>query len=156
MELSDLTGDARELAVPIIKESFVGIYRWHAKRTLHRISCVRAARIGGVLVGISMLDRLTPEVSYVYYMAIGRDYRRRGIGGALLDDALAKFRTEGAQIVYAAAEEDNEHSLALLRSRGFRKVERKELGYKEGGLGAWGLRSRMMLVSGEVLMGMRL
>jgi ribosomal protein S18 acetylase RimI-like enzyme len=156
IELSDLPIDARELAVPIIKDSFVGIYRWHAKRTLRRITCVRAARIDGTMVGISMLDRLVPEAGYVYYMAIGKAYRNRGIGGLLLDDALAKFRKEGAQIIYAAAEEDNEPSLALLRSRGFRLIERKELGYKEGGLGAWGLRSRMMLVSGEVLMGMRL
>jgi ribosomal protein S18 acetylase RimI-like enzyme len=156
IELSDMPGDTRELAVPIIKESFVGIYRWHAKRTLRRITCVRAARFEGTLVGISMLERLVPEAGYVYYMAIGKAFRNRGIGGLLLDDAIAKFRSEGAKILYAAAEEDNEPSLALLRSRGFRLIERKEQGYKEGGLGAWGLRSKMMLVSGEVLMGTRL
>jgi ribosomal protein S18 acetylase RimI-like enzyme len=61
----------------------------------------------------------------------------------------------GAEVVYAAAEEDNAGSIALFRSRGFRVVERKELGYREGGLGAWGLRSRMYLVGGEVLLGLR-
>ena len=59
-------------------------------------------------------------------------------------------------MAYGAAEEENEASIALFRSRGFRPVERKELSFREGGLGAWGLRSRMTLVGGEVLMGLRL
>ena len=105
---------------------------------------------------MSMLERLTPEASYVYYLAVGESVRHQGIGGLLLDDALARFRSEGARIVYGAAEEDNTTSIALFRSRGFRVVERDEPGLKEGGLGAWGLRSRMMLVSGEVLLGLRL
>jgi ribosomal protein S18 acetylase RimI-like enzyme len=87
---------------------------------------------------------------------VGETVRHQGIGGLLLDDALARFRSEGARIVYGAAEEDNTTSIALFRSRGFRVVERDEPGLKEGGLGAWGLRSRMMLVSGEVLLGLRL
>jgi ribosomal protein S18 acetylase RimI-like enzyme len=153
VELADLKGVARDGAIPVIKQSFVGIYRWHAKRTLHRIATVRAAMIDGQIAGVSMLEQLAPEVSYVYYIAIGQAYRRKGLGRMLLDDALGRFRKEGSRIVYAAAEEDNEPSLALLRSRGFRLIERKERGYKEGGLGAWGLRSKMMLVHGEVLMG---
>jgi ribosomal protein S18 acetylase RimI-like enzyme len=156
VEIADLEGDVREEAVPVIKESFEGIYRWHAKRTLHRISLVRVARLAGRIVGVSMLERLTPEVSYVYYLAVGETVRHQGIGGLLLDDALARFRSEGARIVYGAAEEENTTSIALFRSRGFRVVERNEPGLKEGGLGAWGLRSRMMLVSGEVLLGLRL
>lgn len=103
-----------------------------------------------------MLERLVPEVGYVYYIAVGREHRRQGVAGLLLDDALTLFRREGATIIYGAVEEDNVPSLALFRSRGFRLVERKELGYREGGLGAWGLRSQMMLVHGEVLFGRRL
>jgi [ribosomal protein S18]-alanine N-acetyltransferase len=109
--------------------------------------------VGNELAGISMLDRLTPEVGYVYYLAVGEAFRGRGVGSALLDDAIDLFRTEGAHILYGAAEEDNAPSLALFRSKGFREVDRKERGYQEGGLGAWGLRSRMMLVHGEVLLG---
>lgn len=83
-------------------------------------------------------------------------HRREGLGALLLDDALALFRREHALVAYGAAEEDNVASIALFRSRGFRTVERKELGFREGGLGAWGLRSRMTLVGGEVLLGLRL
>jgi ribosomal protein S18 acetylase RimI-like enzyme len=152
----DLPGDRRELAVPILIDSFVGIYRWHAKRTLRRISIVRGAMEGDRLVGVSMLEDLAPGVGYVYYIAVSRAYRKRKVGSFLLDDALDRFRSQKAEIVYAAAEEDNAPSLGLFRSRGFRLIEREETGYREGGLGAWGLRSKMMVVHGEVLMGLRL
>ncbi len=153
VRIVDLPKDARERAIPILLQSFVGIYRWHAKRTLRDIVRVRGAYQGADLAGISMLDRLAPEVGYVYHLAVGEAFRGRGVGGALLDDAIELFRREGARILYGAAEEENTPSLTLFRSRGFREIEREELGFREGGLGAWGLRSRMRLVHGEVLMG---
>jgi ribosomal protein S18 acetylase RimI-like enzyme len=156
VRLIDLNGEERERAIPALKEGFVGIYRWHAKRTLRTVSRVRAALLGGEIVGVAMLERLVPEVGYVYYLSVGLAHRKRGVGGTLLDDALADFHAQGAEVVYGAVEEDNLASLTLFRSRGFRTVERKELGYREGGLGAWGLRSRMWIVSGEVLLGLRI
>ena len=156
VRLVDLVGAERERAIPTIKEGFVGIYRWHAKRTLRSVSRVRAALRGEEVVGVSLLERLVPEVGYVYYLSVGLAHRHHGVGGRLLDDALDYFRVDGAEVVYGAVEEENLASLALFRSRGFREVERKELGYREGGLGAWGLRSRMWLVSGEVLLGVRI
>ncbi|MGA8542337.1 MAG: GNAT family N-acetyltransferase [Thermoplasmata archaeon] len=154
--LVELTGSQRELALPVIIDSFVGIYRWHAKRTLRDVTVVRAAMVSGEVAGISMLERLTPSVGYVYYLAVRVASRGRGIGGVLLDDAVSGFARQGVRVVYGAAEEENERSIALFLSRGFRSVERKERGYQEGGLGAWGLRSRMWIVSGEVLLGLRL
>jgi ribosomal protein S18 acetylase RimI-like enzyme len=152
----DLAGSEREKAVPILIESFVGIYRWHAKRTLRHISFVRGAMDGDQLVGVSMVEDLAPGVGYVYYIAVSRSYRKHKVGTFLLDDALGRFRSQRAEIVYAAAEEDNAASIALFKSRGFRVIERDEPGYREGGLGAWGLRSKMMVVHGEVLLGVRL
>lgn len=156
VDLVDLVGEERQRAVPVLKDGFVGIYRWHAKRTLRNATWVRGAVLRGDIVAVSVLERLDPEVGYVYYLSTALAHRREGLGGALLDDALAIFRREHATVAYAAAEEDNLASLELFRSRGFRRVERKELGFREGGLGAWGLRSRMTLVGGEVLMGLRL
>jgi len=156
LRLSDLEGGAREEAVPVLREGFVGIYRWHAKRTLRDVSIVRAAWLGDDLVGVAMLERLVSEVGYVYYLSVGLAHRHRGIGGALLDDALERFRAAGVEVVYGAVESDNGPSIGLFRSRGFRIVERKETSYREGGLGAWGLRSRMWIVAGEVLFGLRI
>ncbi len=156
IRISTLEGDEREAAVPVLKDGFVGIYRWHAKRTLHTVSLVRAAWLGPDLVGVALLERLVPEVGYVYYLSVGAGHRQHGVGHALLDDALEHFRSVGAEVVYAAVEEENEPSLGLFRSRGFRTTERKETSYRDGGLGAWGLRSRMWVVPGEVLLGLRI
>lgn len=155
-KLVDLVGPARERAIPVVIDSFVGIYRWHAKRTLRNVSVVRAAQSGDEIAGIAMLERLNPEVGYVYYLAVRAAFRRRGVGGLLLDDAIEAFARNGVRVVYGAAEEENAGSIALFLSRGFRVVERRERGYREGGLGAWGLRSKMWVVSGEVLLGRRL
>jgi ribosomal protein S18 acetylase RimI-like enzyme len=156
VQLTNLDRAERERAIPVILDSFVGIYRWHAKRTLREAGEVRAAVRDEEVLAVSMLERLEPEVGYVYYLAVAAQHRREGLGALLLDDALARFSAGGVEVVYAAAEEDNAPSIALFRSRGFRVVERKELGYREGGLGAWGLRSRMRVVGGEVLLGKRL
>ena len=156
IELTDLEGADRDRAVPVVIDSFVGIYRWHAKRTLRDVGRVRAAFVAGEVAGVAMLERLAPEVGYVYYLAVRRAFRRQGIGARLLDDALDGFRAGSVRVVYAAAEQENTGSIALFLSRGFRTVERRETGYRDGGLGAWGLRSRMWIVSGEVLLGLRL
>jgi ribosomal protein S18 acetylase RimI-like enzyme len=155
-ELLDLVGEARERAVPVLIDSFSGIYRWHAKRTLRSVPTVRAAVLRSEVVAVSLLDRLEPEVGYVYYIATLAKHRRRGFGLRLLDDALELFRRDGAEVVFAAVREENAASRQLFERRGFRATERKELSYREGGLGAWGLRSRMWVVSGEVLLGVRL
>ncbi len=156
IRLADLPKEERSTAIPTLKESFEGYYRWHAKRTLRDVERVRVARLGGQVVAVSMFERLRPEVGYVNYLAVARAYRRAGFGGRLLDDALRRLKGEGVEVVFAAAETSNQRSLALLRSRGFRRTRRKERTWSEGGLGAWGLRSRMHIVSGEVIVGLRL
>lgn len=147
--------DERERAVPVIKDGFVGIYRWHAKRTLRDAWKVRGVELDGELVGVTMLEILEPGVGYVYYVVVASRFQGHRWGSRLLDDALAVLRSAGCAIVYAAAEEDNAPSLALFRSKGFRIVPRDETHRREGGLGAQGLRSKMMVVHGEVLLGMR-
>jgi ribosomal protein S18 acetylase RimI-like enzyme len=154
--VTELATADRLLALPILKESFTGIYRWHAKRSLQEVATARAARVDGALAGVALLEQLEPEVGYVYYVFVGSQHRRQGIGAALLDDALAIFRRRNSSVVYAVAESANGASIGLFRSRGFRTTERDELGWREGGLGAWGLRSRMRVVYGEVVLGLRL
>jgi len=154
--LVDLVGPERERAVPVIRDGFVGIYRWHAKRTLREVPIVRAVEARGEVVGATLLDLLVPEVGYVYYLMVLSEHRRHGLGGLLLDDALAIFRARAVEVVYGAVQSDNAPSQRLFARRGFREVARKETGWREGGLGAWGLRSRMWIVPGERLLGLRL
>lgn len=152
----DLEGADRARAVSVLEEGFIGVYRWHAKRTLRSVTAVRAAEEEGRVVGVALLERLVPEVGYVYYIAVAREGRQQGIGGRLLDDALSRFARQGVSVVYGAVEEENRPSRQLFESRGFRIVERRELNWRDGGLGAEGLRSRMWVVHGEVLYGRRL
>ena len=116
---------------------------------------MRCVRVGGTVVAVAMLEPLAPEVGYVYYLLVLRDHRRRGLARRLLREALERFGRSGRSVVYAATESDNVPMIALLVSEGFRPVERRETGYRDGGLGAWGLRSRMRLVHGERLYGRR-
>jgi ribosomal protein S18 acetylase RimI-like enzyme len=152
----DLVGADRDQVIPILKESFTGYYRWHAKRQLREVPTVRALRVGAEWWGATELDRLAPEVGYVYYVFTGRAHRRQGVAAALLDDALRSFRAEGAAIVYAVVGTTNRASLGLFRSRGFRPVRDTETNWRDGGLGAWGLRSRMRIIAGERLLARRL
>ena len=156
IRLREISGDARPDVLPILKESFTGYYRWHAKRTLLEIERVRVADWDGVVAGAALLERLVPEVGYVSYLFVGTNFRRRGIGATLFDDAIGWFRRQGVLVVYTVAEPENRASIALIRSRGFRKTERKETGWRDGGLGAWGLRSRMRIIGDEALFGLRL
>jgi len=157
IRLVDLVGSERERAVPAIRDGFTGIYRWHATRELRQVTRVRAASAAGTIVGVALLDVLEPEVGYVYYITVLSAHRRSGVGGQLLDDALAQFRSGGAEVVYAAIRTDNLPSRLLFERRGFREVGRREEPlWRDGGLGAWGLRSRMRIVPGERLLGVRL
>jgi ribosomal protein S18 acetylase RimI-like enzyme len=156
IRLRGLSGSARSGVLPILKESFTGYYRWHAKRTLLEIERVQVATLNRTIAGAALLERLVPEVGYISYIFVGSGFRRRGVGAALFDDAIRKFRRQRVLVVYAVAEPENRASIALIRSRGFRRTERKETSWKEGGLGAWGLRSRMRIIGDEVLFGLRL
>jgi ribosomal protein S18 acetylase RimI-like enzyme len=154
--LTDLVGPDRDRAIPVLRDAFVGIYRWHAKRQLREVLRVRAALDGPEVVGVALLDRLLPEVGYVYYIAVLSARRRCGVGSLLLDDALAHYRAGPVEVVYAAVRAENVASRRLFESRGFVEVPRQAPSWRDGGLGAWGLRSRMWLVSGELLLGLRL
>ena len=155
-EVVTVPGDERKALVPILEQGFEGLYLWHSKRTLRGIEVVRGLRLDGEYVGLSMLKMVADGAGYVYYLAVASTHRRQGVGARLLDDAIAGFDRRGVEVVYAAAEEENRASRTLLDSRGFRAVERRETGYQEGGLGAWGLLTRMRVVPGEVLYGRRL
>ena len=152
LRLRTLSRGSRKPAIPVLRDSFHGYYRWHAKRTLRDIERVRAAYRAREPVGISMVELLRPTVGYVNYLAIAPSRRGEGIGGVLLDDALAHFVRSRAGIVFAAAEKTNRASIRLLKSRGFRGTRVHERPRTEGGPGAWGLRSRMHLVAGEVVL----
>ncbi len=136
----------------VLRESFAGIYLWHAKRTLGGIELVRGAYIEDEVVGLAMLRKIAPSAGYVYYIAVSPSYRRKGIGSALLDDAINYFSANQANSIYASVEEDNAESLSLFKSRGFRPLSRDEFARKHGRLQSKVMLAKMMVVYGEIIL----
>jgi ribosomal protein S18 acetylase RimI-like enzyme len=156
-EIVDVPKDARARLLPILEESFEGMYLWHARRTIQGIELVRAARNAqGEDVGLAMLKVLAEGAGYVYYIAVPPRFRRQGIGGLLLDDALAQFAQRGVAEVYASVGEENAESKALFASRRFERQKGSEMSEKYGRIRSLLMYREMMVVPGEMLLGRRL
>jgi len=149
----DVPEGERARLLPILEESFEGLYLWHARRTLQNIETVRAARTQeGEDAGLLMMKMLGDGAGYVYYVAVARRWRRRGIGGRLVDDAVLFLSKSGARDIFASVEEENEESKALFGSRGFERVDASEMAGEYGRLRALLMYREMMVVPGEVLL----
>ncbi len=136
----------------ILEESFEGWYLMHSKRTLRDIEVVRAAMSTGKPVGLVMLKTLEGSVGYVYYIAVAKAQRKRGIGKLLLEDALRLFKASGLGEVFASVEKINRPSEALFASEGFTKTSFEEVSKKHGNLHTLNMYRVMLVVPGEILL----
>jgi ribosomal protein S18 acetylase RimI-like enzyme len=151
---ADVPGEERVRLLPILEESFEGLYLWHARRTLQSIEVVRSAKTeDGDYAGLSMLKMIEGEAGYIYYVAVPRRFRGMGVGGKLLDDALALFSRRGAGHVYASVGDENLESRRLFASRGFREVKGSAMAARYGRIRSLLMYREMMVVPGEVLLG---
>jgi ribosomal protein S18 acetylase RimI-like enzyme len=149
-KIIDVEASDRVPLEQILEESFEGWYLRHSKRILHETGKVRMAQMGGKAAGVSMLKVLGKGTGYVYYIAVAKAYRRRGVGGALLDDAMAYFSAIGTGVVYASVE--NEGAEKLFASRGFKRTDFAEVSKKYGLLRAISMYRGMVSVPGEALL----
>jgi len=136
----------------ILEESFEGWYLMHSKRTLRDVEVVRAAMSSGKPVGLVMLKTLEGSVGYVYYIAVAKAHRKKGIAKQLLADALRLFNTSKVEEVLASVEEDNKPSEALFASEGFTRTSFGELFKLHGSLHTLNMYRIMTVVPGEVLL----
>ena len=144
--------EARDGLEFILDESFEGIYLRHAKRTLREIAVVRAARSPGGPVGVIMVKALDQKAGYVYYVAVAREHRGKGVAALLLTDALEKFKAGKLEDVYASVEEDNAPSAGLFLAHGFARTSFAEVAKRFGMLRAANMYRVMMVVPGEFLL----
>jgi ribosomal protein S18 acetylase RimI-like enzyme len=142
----------RDSLVPLLEESFTGIYLRHAKRTLDDVETVRVALVGEAPVGLAMLKLLSEAAGYVYYIAVRPSSRRTGVGSRLLVDSLDHFVRLGATEVYASVGEDNIESNSLFLGRGFRRTDYGQVSKKYGMLKALSMYRSMFVVPGEILL----
>jgi ribosomal-protein-alanine N-acetyltransferase len=63
-------------------------------------------------------------------LAVAPEFRRRGIGGAMLEEGLAAFRRRGANEVFLEVRESNRSAQALYLARGFRAVGQRAAYYR--------------------------
>ena len=148
--ITDFGPGARDVLEPILDESFEGWYLRHSKKTLHEIGKVRVAELDGRPTGLAMLKSLGDGVGYIYYVAVAKSYRRRGVGGKLVEDAVAHFASLGAKMVYASVE--NEDAENLFTSRGFKRTDFSAVSKRYGLLRAVSMYRSMLSVPGEVLL----
>lgn len=136
----------------ILEESFEGWYLRHSKGTLQDVEMVRVALASGTPAGLVMLKTLRSGVAYVFYIAVAKAQRRKGVGRLLLDDALALFMVEGVKEAFASVEEDNKPSEELFRSAGFTRTSFGEVSKTHGNLRTLSMYRMMRVVPGEVLL----
>ncbi len=89
------------------------------------------AKLGGRIAGygIACIEARSGEIVSI---AVHPDYRRRGVGNALMRQALAALAAAGARRVELMVRTGNAAAAKLYRSLGFRRV-RVERGYYEDG-----------------------
>ena len=156
LSVEDVSEESRYKLEHLLEESFTGMCLWHSKRTLERIEVVKKAVLGGNDVGLAMLRMMEPDLGYLYYIAVARAYRGRGVGGFLLDKSLEYFNEQDANEVLAAIEEDNVESKRLFHSRGFQEVSYSDISKKYGRIRTANIWRKMLVVYGEIVLGKNL
>lgn len=152
IQITDVPPGKRQELDWILEESFEGWYLWHSKKTLRDVELVRAAMSSGRPAGLIMLKTLEGTVGYVYYIAVARASRNKGIGKLLLESALQLFRASELKEVFASVERDNEPSEALFASEGFTKTSFSEVSKRHGSFHTVNMYRAMTVVPGEILL----
>lgn len=107
---------------------------WDAE---HMEACRLVAELDGSVVGWAALCPVSGRCVYAgvaeVSVYVAREARGRGVGGALLERLVRSSEEEGIWTLQAGIFPENEASVALHRSRGFRVVgTREKLGRLEG------------------------
>ncbi|MEM3637224.1 MAG: GNAT family N-acetyltransferase [Conexivisphaerales archaeon] len=140
----------------ILQESFEGWYLRHASSKLYQLQLVFSALLNGLPVGLAMLDEPSPTSTYLFYIAVRRDYRRMGIASKLVDHCISYSISVGKKEIFAAVEESNKPSLSLFTSKGFKRIGFREMSKRFGLTEAITMHRRMVVVPGECLLMLKL
>lgn len=78
-----------------------------------------------------LMGRSTSDEAEILNIAVAPERRRQGDGRALLEVALAEFRSRGVKRVVLEVRESNENAIAFYAKHGFSKVGRRPGYYRE-------------------------
>ena len=93
---------------------------------------VAVAEYGDEKAGYGEIRMIAGEAQ-IYNIAIAPEFRRAGIGEALLRHMSARAEEDGCVLVTLEARSSNEAAMALYRKLGFREVGRRKGYYAKGG-----------------------
>lgn len=96
------------------------------------------AKIEDKIVGfvIGLIDRYDGfNLGHIVTIDVLPDYRRKGIGTALLKSVEQEFKDAGVKVCYLEVREDNLAARGLYHEAGYVEVERLENYYSRGGHG---------------------
>ncbi len=89
----------------------------------------------GNIIGYVAGSRLSDSRASVALFCVKREYRRHGIGSALLERFRQAAAMDGARIIQLEVRETNAEAIGFYRRRGFMPTERIENFYEDGGTG---------------------
>ena len=84
-----------------------------------------SGEIVGYVVAISVMDE-----AEILNVAVSPSRRGEGIGGALLDAALAQVESRGAESVFLEVRVSNAAAMALYQSRSFAEISKRKNYYR--------------------------
>lgn len=152
ISIVDVPEEKRSELEWILGESFEGWYLMHSMRTLHHIEIVRAAMSSGKPVALVMLKILDGSIGYVYYIAVAKSQRQKGVGKLLLEDSLRIFKDNGLKEVFASVEHENIPSERLFAAEGFVPTSFGEVSKNYGSVHTVNMYRIMTVVPGEILL----
>lgn len=91
---------------------------------------VFVAEIDGRVVGAIRIEETNPERAKISRLGVHEDWKRNGIGSALLDHAEELARAEGFDAVWLTTPEDHPHLLSFYRDQGYRETGDYPLEYR--------------------------
>jgi ribosomal-protein-alanine acetyltransferase len=78
-----------------------------------------------------LIGRQAVGEAEILNLAVAKENRRRGEGGALLEAAVKEFRTRGVSRVFLEVRDSNAAAQAFYGKHGFSKIGRREGYYRE-------------------------
>jgi ribosomal-protein-alanine N-acetyltransferase len=88
------------------------------------------SEVEGRAIGF-LIGRQAADEAEILNLAVAKESRRKGEGGALLEAALERFRARGVSRVFLEVRDSNAAGLAFYAKHGFSKIGRREGYYRE-------------------------
>jgi ribosomal-protein-alanine N-acetyltransferase len=89
------------------------------------------AKLGGEILGYAIGEK-NKDSGLIISVAVKKEWRKRGIGGRLIEKLLENFKKEGMKIVFLHVREENKEAINFYQALGFKIIELVENYYSNG------------------------